>query len=242
MPAQQGLQLCNSYANVLQSHNGAAMQLQHIQVPFEVKSLDEGGKISGYASVFGTLDSDGDVIVKGAFRETLAMCREKGKWPKMLWQHDPSQIIGKWTNMLEDEHGLYVEGHYILDVEKGREAYALAKAGVLTDLSVGFNTQEAERGEMRGRVITKVSLWEVSCVTWGANPDAKFVAKALKTERDFERFLRDAGFSRKEATAITADGFKALSQRDAGDDVSKSGDAVEALRQLTAKMKGLYNV
>lgn len=218
------------------------MQLQHIQAPFEVKSLNEGGKIEGYASVFGTLDSDGDVIVKGAFRETLEACREKGKYPKMLWQHDPSQIVGKWTDMAEDEHGLKVSGHFILDVERGREAYALAKAGVLDSLSVGFNTQEAERGEMRGRVITKVDLWEVSCVTWGANPDAKFVAKGLKTEREFERFLRDAGFSRKEATAITADGFKALSQRDAGDDVPKSRDAMEALRQLTAKMKGLSNV
>jgi HK97 family phage prohead protease len=218
------------------------MQLQHIKAPFEIKSLDEGGKISGYASVFGTLDSDGDVIVKGAFRDTLAMCREKGKYPKMLWQHDPSIIVGKWTDMIEDDHGLKVEGHFILDVEKGREGYALAKAGVLDSLSVGFNTQEAERGEMRGRVITKVDLWEVSCVTWGANPDAKFVAKALKTERDFERFLRDAGYSRKEATAITADGFKALSQRDAGDDVPMSRDTLEALQTLTAKMKGLINV
>ncbi len=203
---------------------------KQLAAAFEVKSLDEGGSFQGYASVFGVQDMDGDVIVPGAFRNSLAKARESGRMPKMLWQHDRKSIIGKWTEMSEDDRGLMVRGSLILDVEQGREAYALLKAGVLDGMSIGFNIREGQRGD-GGRVIEEVDLWEVSLVTWGANSDALVTnVKARKSIRDFERFLRESGFSRNESVAIAAKGYKAI------DSQSESGDDEQALEALQASI------
>jgi HK97 family phage prohead protease len=206
---------------------------------------DDSGEFQGYASVFNTVDADGDVIVPGAFKQTIQEHQERGTMPKMLWQHDFREIVGKFTEMSEDENGLMVTGHFITDVAKGREAYALMKAGVLDSMSVGFNIVDAGPGESRsmGRVIQNVDLWEVSLVTWGANPDAKVTnVKARQGIREFETFLRDAGFSRKEAKAVAADGFKALdSQRDAGESESDDDELTKAILSLTETIKEASN-
>lgn len=213
---------------------------KQLYVPFETKSLDDGGSFSGYASVFGVQDSDGDVIVKGAFANTLQRARESGRMPKMLWQHNPSQIIGKFTEMSEDDRGLYVKGSLILDVAQGREAYALLKAGVLDGMSVGFNIREGVRGAGAGRVIEEVDLWEVSLVTWGANPEALISnVKARKSIREFEAFLREAGFSRTEAKGIALKGFKAIEgQREVGEDEPEWDALMASIQQFSQTMRG----
>lgn len=193
-------------------------------VSFTLKHLDDGGMFEGYASVFGVVDSDGDVIVKGAFEESIQAFKEKGKRPKLLWMHNPSIIVGSIIDIFEDDKGLYMKGRLILEVEKGREAYALMKAGELDAMSVGFNVaNRAEASGEGGIVISKADLWEVSIVTWGANPDAIISSvKSIDSKRDFERFLRESGFSKKQAEAITAKGFQPKAtdhgEHDLGDD------------------------
>lgn len=223
---------------------------EHMQkqmtVHLDVKQMDDSGQFQGYASVFGVVDSDGDVIMPGAFRKTIEEHQSRGTMPKMLWQHDFREIVGVFTEMSEDERGLMVKGYFVMDVQKGREAYALMKAGALDSMSVGFNIVDAGPSESRsmGRVIQEVDLWEISLVTWGANPDAKVTnVKARKGIREFEAFLRDAGFSRKEAKAVAADGFKALgSQRDAGESEAKDyGDLLAAMKSLTSTIKEASN-
>lgn len=212
------------------------MEHKHFTAGLQIKQLDEGGSFEGYASVFGVQDSDGDVIVKGAFKKSLDNYAEKGKMPKMLWQHDHREIVGRFMEMREDDNGLWVKGSLILDTVKGREAYALMKAGVLDGMSVGFNITEAGQGGMRGRVIEEVDLWEVSLVTWGANPEALITNVKSNSIKDFERFLRDAGFSRKEATAIASRGYKAAF--DQGDPEPET-EALQALQTLKAKLEEL---
>ena len=209
------------------------MDKKTLTTSLEIKSLDDGGHFEGYASVFGVQDSDGDVIVKGAFKGSIERMQSNGRRPKMLWQHNPTMMIGSWQEVREDDNGLWVKGNLILETEKGREAYALMKAGELDAMSVGFNIDEATGG--RGRVIEAADLWEISLVTWGANPDALISnVKSIDTERDFEGFLRDAGFSRKEAKRITAEGFRqSTDQRDA------EAEQLTALQSLKAKLEEL---
>lgn len=211
------------------------MQRKHFTAPIEIKSLDEGGSFEGYASVFGVQDSDGDVIVKGAFTNTIKAFQQRGKMPKMLWQHNPSQIIGKYSEVQEDDNGLWVKGSLILDVQQGREAYALMKAGELDAMSVGFNIVNAGGdGSMRGRVIEEVDLWEISLVTWGANPEA--LVTNVKRKRDFEALLRDAGLSRKQSLAFVAGGYNAaLGQSDSDED----DGLIDAVKSLKAKLEEL---
>lgn len=208
---------------------------KHINVPFISKSMDDDGMFEGYASVFGVQDHDGDVIVRGAFTKTLQRYKDDNRMPKMLWQHRTDMICGKWLVMSEDDRGLYVKGNCILEVDEGRKAYHLMKAGVLDGMSIGFNIVDGGRDE-RGRVISEVDLWEVSLVTFGANPEALITrVKARESIRDYEAFLRDAGFSRNEAKALAADGYKALRQRDAGDEVD--AEVVARLKDLTNLFK-----
>lgn len=175
------------------------------------KEPDQDGYFEGYASVFGVVDQGSDVVNRGAFAKSLA-----ARKPKMLWQHDPQQVIGVWDDIKEDERGLFVKGRLLKDVEKGREAMALMRAKAIDSMSIGYRTVEAtqEGPSDRVRRLMEVDLFEVSVVTFPMLPEATITdVKSLTTEREFERFLRDAGYSRKEATAITLHGFKGLTDK-----------------------------
>jgi uncharacterized protein len=195
----------------------------------ELKELSDGGTFSGYASVFGLVDSDGDVIAKGAFRRAVS----EPSRIKMLWQHDARAVIGKWVAVEEDDTGLLVKGELILEIEQAREAYALMRAGAIDEMSVGFSVVEATKSASNsGRVFTDVDLWEISLVTWAANPAAKITS--VKTIRDFELFLRDAGWSRKQATAIASRGFRSIEQGDPDED-----EAIMQLAKLIQIFRGV---
>ena len=217
---------------------------------FEYKFVEEEaapGTFEGYGSVFGNTDSYGDVMAPGAFVKTLARHKSQGTMPKMLLNHgamagglfggsDPMADlpIGKWQSMAEDGHGLQVKGRLInLDTERGKSIHGAMKEGELSGLSIGYIAKEFERGtrpEEPKRTLKAVDLFEVSPVTFPANElagvNAVKAAGDIRTIRDFEDFLRDAGgFSRAAAKAIAAGGFKAL-QSDPRDEDGALGDAI----------------
>lgn len=205
--------------------------------PLALKSApDETGVFEGYASVFSVVDQGLDVVAPGAFAKTLGKRKVK-----MLWQHEMDKPIGVWEEIREDERGLFVKGRLLPGVDKGREAIELLKAGAIDSMSIGYRTIEAEAETISGRGVrklTEIDLFEISLVTFPMLPDAKItnVKSEITTERDFEKFLRDAGYSRNEAKAITLHGFKALrSQRD----VDEEKGSTEGLSSLIAKLSQL---
>ena len=206
------------------------MQTEYKSATFEVKrEPDEDGRFEGYASVFGVVDLGMDVVERGAFAKSIG----SGQKIKMLWQHGTHDVIGVWEEVIEDEKGLYVKGRILKDVQKGREAMALLKAGAIDSMSIGYVTKEAvEEGNGRIRKLLEVDLMEISLVTFPMLPDALITdVKSIKTIRDFEKSLRDAGFSRTESKAIASNGFKGLSDlRDAVEDEAENdGTELEAL-------------
>jgi HK97 family phage prohead protease len=214
--------------------------MQVKSAPFQLKQApSDAGEFEGYASVFDVVDLGMDVVAPGAFTKSLA----SGRKVKMLWQHSMADPIGVWDEVREDERGLYVKGRLLSEVQKGREALALLKAGAIDGMSIGYRTIEAVP-EANGRIrkLTEVELHEISIVTNPMLPAAKVTAvKSIGTEREFEAFLRDAGYSRKEATAIALHGFKGLTGlRDAGSDDGDSG--AKALLQSLEKLKGAFHV
>jgi uncharacterized protein len=178
----------------------------------ELKADTDARTVEGWASTFGNTDLDNDIIAPGAFADSI-----KSKMPKLLWQHRSDQVIGKWTEAKETAQGLYVKGT-ILETTLGNDAYILAKAGAIDSMSIGFSIKAySVDKESDTRTIEKVDLWEVSLVTFPANPMARImgVKAAHSNEREFENFLREAGYSRSDAKFITSKGFKALGQREA---------------------------
>lgn len=139
----------------------------------EVKELSESGTFAGYGSIFGNKDSYGDVVEKGAFSKSLAAHAERGSRPKLFWQHDMHQPIGSWTEMKEDDTGLWVAGRLNMEVQKGREAHALLKAKDIDGLSIGYHTIEAKPDKAAGVLrLKELDLVEVSVVSVGANDRA----------------------------------------------------------------------
>lgn len=196
------------------------------EVKFCATRLDEvtlKGTFERYASLFHRQDLGYDVVMPGAFRESLA--KRIPRDIKMLFQHDPSQPVGLWDNIYEDARGLFVRGRIMTDIARGREVLSMMRSGVIDGLSIGFKVEKAQREpHSRVRRLLKVDLWEISIVTFPMQPDARI--STLKgtafeagdpTPREFERWLmHDAGFTRSEARALMRDGLKGLkSQRDA---------------------------
>lgn len=186
------------------------MELKHFDIE-ELKTSEDGATrtIEGFASVFNNVDSYNDIVLPGAFAKTL---KKQSSIP-MLWQHDQGDVIGMWDQMEERERGLYVKGT-IIDTNMGMDAYKLAKAGAVKGMSIGYSAEKYEIDQDKGtRKLQEVKLYEVSLVTFPANEKAKVTAvkSRPKTIREFEDFLREAGFSQKDATTVALRGFKSLS-------------------------------
>lgn len=206
---------------------------KRLDVPLTLKSVSESGEFEGYGSIFGNKDSDDDIVVPGAFAASLADWSSKGRLPALLWQHNMNEPIGIYTEMKEDEQGLYVKGRLLIDDDPlAKRAHAHAKAGSLGGLSIGYHLKDWEySSEKEAWLLKELELWEVSMVTFPANTEARIsnVKSMLdhgETPRpsDIERALREVGFSKSQAKAFMATGYSAIAPRDA--------DTTEALHHL----------
>ncbi len=139
--------------------------------------LSEGEVIEGYASVFGRADQGGDLVAPGAYATSLAALTAQGRRVKMLWQHDPTEVIGVWDEVREDATGLWVRGRILSEIARGREAAALVAAGALDGLSIGYRTIRSARDGSGHRVLSEIELWEVSLVTFPMLPEARVASK-----------------------------------------------------------------
>jgi HK97 family phage prohead protease len=194
------------------------MDRKSLSFPFQLKAAPTPeGIFEGYCAVFGNLDRVGDVILPGAFSNSL---KTIGTSLPILWQHDITEVIGVCLDLTEDTNGLFVRGQLAIATEDGKDAYELPKLGAIKGMSIGYSIPSGgATWDNEIRKIREIQLYEVSLVTFPANESATVTSvKGDLTERDLEKALRDAGLSRTEAKAVIADGFKAIGrQRDADD-------------------------
>lgn len=222
-------------------------QLEHKTVPFEFKDLDDTGYFKGYASTFGgDPDLGGDVIVKGAFTETIAKRGKFGSSIKMLWSHNHSiPPIGIYKSFEENSKGLAIEGNYALQTQMGKEVHSLSKMGAIDSLSIGYETLDSEpgKGKIR-RYLKKLDLYEISPVNFPMNPKARITAvksmlENVHNERELEDCLREAGLSREVSKYIVYHMKKSLFK----DCITPDKELFNALRDANAGISGseLYN-
>jgi len=168
--------------------------------PFEIKAVGEEGLVEGYASVFGVVDYDNDVIERGAFMKTI---QERKNIP-VLWQHNPQEPIGVTVQAHEDARGLHVVGQLNLETQRGCEAFSLLKQGALQGLSIGFDVvKQIWEGSVRR--IKEIRLWEWSLVTFPANPLATVTAvKGVVPYQDLTLADRDRAWDADAARARVA--------------------------------------
>ncbi|NDE91303.1 MAG: HK97 family phage prohead protease, partial [Alphaproteobacteria bacterium] len=150
------------------------MKTSYLTTAFEVKELSTSGVIGGYASVFGEVDAQRDIVAKGAFTGSLAKYQHSKSAPAMLWMHDTAEPIGVWMKLREDARGLYVEGQLAVKTQDGADAYELLKIGAVNGLSIGYTTIKSTiDSKTKIRTLTQVELFEISLVTFPANALAR---------------------------------------------------------------------
>lgn len=235
------------------------MRTLRLDCGFEVKSLDENGRIEGYGSVFGNIDFGYDRIERGAFADWIKAGFD-GSLP-MLWQHESGDPIGIWDDIGENRKGLKMSGQLNLtkdsgspDVPTAWKAMALAKQGAVKGLSIGYRPKEYHFEE-EVRVLETVDLVETSMVTFPMNPLARVTAVKYATNRDFIQMLREGlGLSREAAEALRAGGLKELRrvtgslQQGDEDDTDSSlqqgsvGDLLGDVDALVNRIRGFTNV
>ena len=239
------------------------MELKHAVIPFEVKQEDidnDMGLFEGYGSVFGNVDLGGDIVMQGAFRESLVKWKEKQQLPQLLGFHQDGNVIGDWLEMREDEKGLYVKGQLWVKAEKRIEdavrAHNIMKGTGPKGLSIGYYVKDQELVEFNGgtvRQIKEIELFEVSVVGYAMNPKADVTRVKNMTLEDgetpsirvAEKGLRDLGFSKKQAQAILAGGYNTIKRDADGDDEVKSREdssddqgLLESLKQFQTTLRG----
>ncbi len=142
------------------------------RAPVAISTVDNAGVFEGYASLFGVVDLGRDLVLPGAFRETLQ--RRTASRIKMLWQHEAKEPIGAWLSITEDARGLKVKGRLNLAVARAREVLALMRDGTVDGLSIGFRTEKAFSDKQTGiRRLQRLDLWEISVVTFPMLPQAR---------------------------------------------------------------------
>jgi HK97 family phage prohead protease len=177
----------------------------------QLKMSGNNATFTGYASVFGGVDSYGDTIQRGAFKKAIA----SGKSPKMFENHKSWELpIGKWLNVSEDSKGLYVEGELTPNHARADMVRAAMMHETIDGMSIGFRMSNEDYEENdKGRLIKNISdLVEISVVTFPADDAARVDLSSVKSEldtimtiTDLEAFLREAGgFSKGLAVALLA--------------------------------------
>lgn len=223
--------------------------MQTKQLPIdalELKFVGEDMVFSGYASIYGGVDSYGDTIDPKAYDATLV---ERQRPVRMRWNHY-GPVIGKWLDIRSDGKGLYVNGQLTPGHSVAVDVYASMKHGAIDGMSIGYIPRLVEElGEGR-RLLKQIDLIEISVVEEPADLGAKIESvKAVINEchslKEIETFLRDVGrFSKADALALVSR-VRALSLGDQGGEIDPEERLKQYLQEQTLKTiltRGLQNV
>jgi hypothetical protein len=209
---------------------------------FELKALSEKdgiGTFEGYAAFFNNLDRVDDIILPNAFDGV------KAKDVMLFWSHNNDEVIGAPLELTPDAKGLYGKFELNLDVNRGREGYALLKAGHIKHMSIGYKTLDYEWDKERQnvRLLKKLSLMEISLVAIPANPKAEVMGvKSLPIEKEFEGYLREAcGLSRNDAKHFISKHWKPFVSekglREAADNSGELDAIKDAFKEVRQAIK-----
>lgn len=204
----------------------------------ELKFSGQAGQFTGYASVFNGVDSYGDMILPGAYADTI---KNRQRPVRMFYNHDARWPIGKWLSVEEDGKGLLVSGELTPGHSLASDVKAAMSHGTLDGLSIGYRIPSGG-SEKDGKVrkLKRIDLVEVSVVTTPADLNARIDPESIKSAidqiesiKELEDFLRDAGgFSRAAAAALVSQ-FKVAVQRDAEVRAKSEAEAISAILAAT---------
>lgn len=230
--------------------------MEKLYKSFELKAGDNG-VVEGYASTWTKKpDSYGDIVIKGAFTETLKKRKATGHPFPLCFNHDFDQIIGAVAEAEEDDFGLKIKASF-LNTALAQEKRELVKEGIVWQFSFAYSvlgSEEPTAEEKKQGIfqkLTKLDLYEVSLVPVPANQTA--IVTEIKNDSEVE--TKDAEVEEKSGRRNSKKDADAIKQAitllqsvlddadesDEGEDESKANEASEELKKSNPEKDAMLN-
>lgn len=233
-----------------QIDNKKEMIYSYKSLLLEVKDMDmKKGEVMGYFSAFGSVDSDGDAIMPGAFKRSIAEWGPEGKGRiKHLLNHDPSKPLGKIMELKEDSYGLYYRSQ-IGTHTLGKDFLKMVESGLIAEHSIGFQTLREQKATDHNEIYD-VKLYEGSSLTaWGANENTPLIGmKGVKTISEikdeikaFEKFIRNSDAS-DETIELCIIKVRQLAQQIEKMSSTLEAEAPEQQKEANLPVESLINI
>ena len=192
------------------------MQLINKSIPLQIEAKADApaGTISAYLTTFGNSDVVADIMAKGSLDSFIANFNPVAKKLPMFYEHDHTSIIGEWTGLKADEHGVVGDGVLYTETTKGSDVYKLMKRDAVSSVSIGFRSTDFEKNDDGGRTFNEIELVETSVVLTPANDQAQIMS--VKSEDGFietaalKKHLIEGGLTKSEVEALFMEGWKGL--------------------------------
>ena len=192
------------------------MQLINKSIPLQIEAKADAptGTISAYLTTFGNSDVVADIMAKGSLDSFIANFNPVAKKLPMFYEHDHTSIIGEWTGLKADEHGVVGDGVLYTETTKGSDVYKLMKRDAVSSVSIGFRSTDFEKNDDGGRTFNEIELVETSVVLTPANDQAQIMS--VKSADGFietaalKKHLIEGGLTKSEVEALFMEGWKGL--------------------------------
>ena len=192
------------------------MQLINKSIPLQIEAKADApaGTISAYLTTFGNSDVVADIMAKGSLDSFIANFNPVAKKLPMFYEHDHTSIIGEWTGLKADEHGVVGDGVLYTETTKGSDVYKLMKRDAVSFVSIGFRSTDFEKNDDGGRTFNEIELVETSVVLTPANDQAQIMS--VKSADGFietaalKKHLIEGGLTKSEVEALFMEGWKGL--------------------------------
>lgn len=230
--------------------------MERLYKSFELKAGDNG-IVEGYASTWTkTPDSYGDIVIKGAFTETLKKRKATGHPFPLCFNHDFDQIIGAVTEAEEDDFGLKIKASF-LNTALAQEKRELVKEGIVWQFSFAYSVlgseapTEEEKKQGIFQKLTKLDLYEVSLVPVPANQtaivtevknDTEVETKDVETEeKSGRRNSKKDADAIKQAITLLQSVLDDADESDEGEDEPKANEASEEPKASNPEKDAMLN-
>lgn len=230
--------------------------MERLYKSFELKAGDNG-IVEGYASTWTkTPDSYGDIVIKGAFTETLKKRKATGHPFPLCFNHDFDQIIGAVAEAEEDDFGLKIKASF-LNTALAQEKRELVKEGIVWQFSFAYSvlgSEEPTAEEKKQGIfqkLTKLDLYEVSLVPVPANQtaivteiknDSEVETKEVEVEeKSGRRNSKKDADAIKQAITLLQSVLDDADESDEGEDESKANEASEELKKSNPEKDAMLN-
>ena len=166
----------------------------------EIKDISSDKRqVAIYLAKFDNIDSDNDMIKKGAFTKSI---QERGpdstsnrKIAFLRW-HDWEKPIGKFLTLEEDDFGLFAVSQ-LGTSQLGEDAFRDYTDGIIREHSIGFQyiqdkmkfIEDMNAPDKGYFMISELKLYEGSAVTFGANSETN-VIDVMKSEDKVEKAVK----------------------------------------------------